>query len=442
MPKQNQSSDQVFLLRRLQAIENVKNGTKYKNSEYENSLTQRYLKNYANLFEDEIVELDVDVIGHAIENHYTYGQAKAFEYIDYFTDLDVDVRAVCKSIVSALDVLPPTKFLTKMNALDASIFANNLEFKFNEQQEICLSKKIENLLGEKLPFDRSSMSSLFDILIPHLADQIPQDLEELRTYILEFVSLLWPIFTPKILKLAYIYLDYHSDISEEQMLLDYSLFKRSGFQKICSRLIVLKAVNYGASARAFLNGSNIWADTGLSETQIRMIQSFLADDVAPKVILSETLKYPPLEKAIFLSLYVYGRKHKFNLIDRILETFEIDSEVAMGLHWDKLYLEFQEIQHTNSPKMIALAAIMNNEKIRERFEFVKNQYGKGGGNTDLVSYCEYCLQQKFSLFQFLSSFNTLEEKAHKKAIRFLLNSIDEISNKYSCLLYTSDAADE
>ena len=66
-----------------------------------------------------------------------------------------------------------------------------------------------------------------------------------------------------------------------------------------------------------------------------------------------------------------------------LEVFEIDQEVTVGLHWDKLYLEIQEIQQINTPKMIAIAAIMNEERIRDRFEYVKNQYGKGGGEHRL-----------------------------------------------------------
>jgi len=81
--------------------------------------------------------------------------------------------------------------------------------------------------------------------------------------------------------------------------------------------------------------------------------------------------------------------------------------------------------------MVALAAMLTNERIRSRFDFVKNQYGLGGAASDLASYCEYCLLEKKTLYQFLNSFSALGANSFNLVINFILESVDEISNLYS-----------
>jgi len=402
---------------------------KLNGQELDSSITCRLIsRKLAPVFIPKNEDRELQVLTGALYRAYRGALGTARSYINYFKSFE-DVNTNLISRIVEGDCRTDWEGYDNLHSIDQSLFLiESAHIGQSEIREIYSQELIK--YGVSLPLDKEKMELVLRLKNPKFPSMSISGMDSLRDFVSTFLLNCWPLFSPIILDLIFPYFESKFNFSHDKMVADYGILKKYGFERLMSRLIILKGVNGYEPAKQCLKNSELLQDSGIPIENVLIIKRYLDGDTPRSKNIYELTDNNPIENAILLSIYVMERKDEFDFLARLVEVHEIDPTITDFLNWDDLHKDVHDVRITKKPNLVFLASILVNKKIRANFKKIANQYGVGGAGADLRKYAMHIRRQTASRSKFLNSFNDLPKNARKIIIRFLLSPgmLDRIAN--------------
>ncbi len=411
----------VGIRRRLSYLDELKNSEHIDETEFEQrALSYRFISSFK--YQDSSSKnssIDVVILKFCLALAHTHDVNYALKYLEHFDDTKAANTPLLKLIVNG-ETRISAPFRQKLTLSDQSIFdVENPGIDMNLVRS-CYEKALSRQ-GIKLPFEKKGMEILLALVDGRGKPKKINGLDSLVDFIHSFLSTTWTLFSPKVLNVVFQYFKFHKIISSKEMQLHYLALKKFGFERLQTRLILLRAVNGDKEAQSFAREKLQWNDTGFEGEKITSISSFLIGEFSGVETIKGLTKDNPIEAAIFLTIYVSERKNEFDFVRRLESAYEFDTSIVKVLNWHRFLNDIDLVAVSNNPNKIFLAAILIDKNIRKNFHYIANQFGIGSAGADLRSYARYFRDEKKGTWQgFLKSFDVLGRNAKTAVVKFLI----------------------
>lgn len=424
------------LVRRLQMLNYLKGSKggrkKQPPSRYTDSIAFRYLWARNNgASSNASADFDITLLSFVLQVANSYDQEAAKRYLSHFEHA-VGVNAPL--FRHLIDGTAPQDLsqLRQLDSIDRSIFAVEQPSVDTEQIRRCYERafgyhKIE------LPFDKTGMELLVNLVSGKEVKKRPKTntINGIREFVHTFLERTWPLFSPNVLNIIYVYFRFHSRIAYEDIVVHHRSLKMFGLERLHTRLVVLRAINSDSEAKKFIERNLSWEETGLEQEQISKIKKFFRKEESGIESIENISTLNPIECCMFLSIYVYERQSPEDFLDRLVKACAHDPSLLSVLDWQEFYEhEIKEARDIRSPSLVFLAAALNDDDVRLNFKKITNQYGVGGAGSDLRRYAFLCRSKSYSRTKFLNSFNVLPKSVREKVFWFMISPgmLDRIAN--------------
>ena len=453
------ATNEELISQRLTVFESALKGVKEDSSEYNESLSYRYTRHFFRpaLYTDASsgeIDIDVEIVRKAIEYRNSFGLQYATEFLTAAKGLTTQHTLICQ-IAKARDDAETQNSINYRGDIDRSIFTVPASWKEKKSTRKQTMNFLEQL-GVPLPLDRKGVESFEELLNVQNHQNYASNLDDVRKRLFEVLAAAWTIFTPRSLRIAFIYFDFEANVKSSSIEADYYHLSTYGLELILSRLIILRAVNGDEEAREFLKKSEfVWSDSKLDPKEVIWIKlhlnlSLSEEQEKPNIVnLDDCSSSDPIRQAILLSLYVYQRATPKELLSRVSEIYEIDTTVPLLLNWDALYPDIDALRGVSSALMLLTASIVSSAYVRRKHTVIGGQYGLGAAQTDLTNLAIRSASVTkrsslsigsggASLSNFVKEFDTLEAKSKAYTLRFVLQNFDVISGLFASVTKSRD----
>lgn len=405
---------------------------------HRNSLTFRFLKGYPELVGlvrrgaiGVSSDVEVRVLADAIEYAYQDGREAGRSYIEYFEGVEgVNVDLLRKILDDATQISEAE--IRNINKIDQSLFKVAEMTRDASGVRECYERAFARH-AINLPFSKEPMDKLLSIVgFPRKRQEI-SSLEDLRIFAVEFFTTLWPLFGPRVLSIIFRYFQYRSKISSRVMEEDWRVLSMFGFERLLSRLILLRAVNGDKVSRAFFNQPDVSHAAGLSSKVLHGAKKFLSGDPSELKAIELLTDDNPIENAILLSIHVMERTDEINFISRLMTAYDLDPSISYVLDWEAVYEDIRNLRHLQKPELIFMASLATQPSVMASSSSIAGQYGHGGAGSDLRRVARYHRDKmNGTRSTFLSSFDRLPRSAVELVIYFLFSGgmLDRIANEF------------
>ncbi|MCC5961477.1 MAG: hypothetical protein JJU08_19290 [Rhodobacteraceae bacterium] len=402
------------------------------------SLTFRFLEGYPKLVGmvrrgalAVSSDVEVRVLADAIEYAYLDGSEAGLTYIEYFDGVEGVNVELLRQILDEAEEYSADE-LKKINRIDQSLFKVSEMVNDPTAVKECYKRAFARHEIE-LPFAKESMNKLLSLVgFPGKRREISR-LEDLRIFSFEFFTALWPLFGPRVLSIIFSYFQYRSEILPKKMEADWNVLTMFGFEKLLSRLILLRAVNGDQESREFFEQKKVTFAASFSSDLLNGAQNFLSGKPSGLSAMELLSDGNPIENAILLSIHVMERTDEINFVTRLIEAYNQDPSISLVLNWDAVYEDITNLKYLQKPELIFLSSLITQPSVMSSSKRMSGQYGHGGAGADLRRVARYH-RDKLSgtRSSFLSSFDALPKSAAELVVHFLFSGgmLDRIANEF------------
>ena len=425
---------EVGLIRRLQLIVDTalrrnakttlkKNGT---------SFSFRYLSAKSQYAEKQSFDPSVEIVLDALSIASSFDLNRALGFVDHISKSTKFDVALTKFSLSP-DTEPAPERTQVPKSPDYSLFnIDALGKEHSHKIRNCYERELSKI-GISLPFGKSDMAKILGILTATRRTKTIKEYSELETLIVSFLRTCWPLFSPRVLSIAFSYLRNGIALEANQHAEYFDLLSRFGFEKLQMRLVILRAVNGDAHAIEFLSEKNDWVAAQLTTNFEASARGYLEGKREFHAIDKESNADNPIALLIQLSMYINCHSGNHDFLVKLVAAHEIDPSVVRFLNWDHLRPQVIAAKKFAVPALIFLASILRQPKVYTNFDYLENKYGPGGAGADIRKVANYHRSElKQNRTQFISSLLKLPRKAATSSLRLLLSAgmIDRIANIY------------
>jgi hypothetical protein len=363
-------------------------------------------------------KIDVELTNLALLIARNEGEGEAIKFID-----DINFTANKPLISSIISRTPSDENILISRALyDQFLLTNSLPDEHLAQIRLCYeSVMASNSIS--LPFTKSTMSDL----LRHFPDSRSHNeivtFKNLKDFIWEFLLCTWPLFDASVLHIPIEYFNLKKAIRLDQIVSNLERMSVFGLDRLLSRMVALRAVNGQQDDIKAFSDPKIRAATQFDDVRLEQIDQFLAGNGSGIVIaeIPTDVASNPIERAIFLSIYIYERANSFDLLRRLTDAFEYDDFIFNIINWNLIWSDFEDSSYYLSPELIFIASTLLLSGALDATPDLRAQYIPTGAETDLDAYARECGQKKnMTAHQFFASFASLPKAAKVQVFRYLL----------------------
>ena len=412
------------LIQRLKVLQSINSdrGKSFKNDNNYNSVSYRYLTRNLYCEFDRVGGKDSSDVGLLVDSlNYvnTFGEVGLPGYLSRFKHVGIRNYDYIYQLMSdgntdynLLEGRPSLLDLT-LSYSDPSMF-ENVDARF------CY-ENVFNEIGITLPFDKKGMISLSEILGKNNNFGKIDGMYSLKKVILNFFLVSWPLFSTRVLRITFVYFNVDNVVSFEDISNDYDLFKSFGFERVFSRLLILRAVCGRLEDYDFVTSNeDLWIHADFNSEVSSIVKShFFDSSIEPTKSLSKSSSNP-IEQAILLIIYLEGRRNELDFLRRLKEVFDVDPTIIHIINFDVFVKDIDNTRKIPGPDLIFMAAVLNDKTVLKRNVETHKLYGLGGLNGDTDKFFRNQRKHSRSLRVLLSSFKGMTSKCKELVFHLLL----------------------
>jgi hypothetical protein len=363
-------------------------------------------------------KIDVELTNLALLIARNEGESEAIKFID-----DINLPANKPLISSIISRIPSDETILASGVLyDQYLLTNSLPTKHLHQVRRCYENVMaSNSIG--LPFTKSSMSVLLTYFPDSQSSGAITTFKDLEDFIWDFLLCTWPLFDASVLHIPIEYFNLKKAIKFDQITSNLERMSVFGLERLLSRMVALRAVNGLPDDIKAFSDPKFRAATQFDDVRLEQIDQFLAGIGSGIIItdISSDVVSNPIERAIFLSIYVYERLNSLDLLKRLTTAFEYDDYIFNIINWDVIWSDFEDSSYYLSPELIFIASALLLSGALDATPDLRAEYIPTGAETDLDAYARECGQKKgMTAHQFFASFSPLSKAAKVQIFRYLL----------------------
>ena len=288
---------------------------------------------------------------------------------------------------------------------------------------------VRQLLADKLaeygvgfPIERLTLRKLEKHISSSFTEKKINDFQDISTYVRDMNTVLWPFFFSSVFSSVINLFDVGRILTKQSITESFLLAYTSGFEKLVSRLLILRALaGHKVERQYVLNGNHdLLKNSALSIEITDSIsdalrnKSFSFDDIESSF---------PIERLIRLQLFLYSSSDEKDFLYRLADVYEADEASIDFIDWNRLAPFIQHTAGVTIPHLVFLSTILSAQNVTRRFKFLFFSYWQGGATADLEHYALYIRgrAKESSLVDFLKSLMVLPPRARTRVFKHLFH---------------------